>query len=77
MSNRQQPGVNLLIPKEVSNYQMDRQLTILLYEADFNFNNKILGTKNIHRSEKQEILKREQYGNRKIKQLLSIHSIRV
>ena len=40
---RLQYGVNSLIPKEEGNYNINRLRTILLYEADFNFNNKLLG----------------------------------
>ena len=39
---RWQTGTNAIIQKETGNYKINRLRTILLYEADFNFNNKIL-----------------------------------
>ena len=45
---RWQHGVNTLTPKEHGNYRVNRLRTILLYEADFNFNNKVLGKRIMH-----------------------------
>ena len=46
---------------------MDRLRTILLYEADFNFNNKVLGRRMMHNAEQYDLLALEQYGSRKHK----------
>ena len=64
---RWQNGVNTLIPKEAGNFRVGRLRTILLYEADFNFNNKILGMRMMHEAKKIEVLARDQYGSRKTK----------
>ena len=64
---RWQNGVNTLIPKEAGNFRVGRLRTILLYEADFNFNNKILGMRMMQEAEKNKVLAREQYGSRKKK----------
>ena len=40
---RWQFGVNSILTKEPGNFKINRLRTILLYEADYNFNNKILG----------------------------------
>ena len=58
-------GVNSLIPKEAGNYNIKRLRTILLYEADFNFNNKVLGRRMMYNAERHNILAPEQYGSRK------------
>ena len=39
----------------------------MLYEADFNFNNKILGRKMMQNAEAHDLLALEQYGSRKKK----------
>ena len=49
---------------------MDIFHTILLYEADFSLNNKILGMKMMHQAEKENILAQEQYGSRKNKMVI-------
>ena len=43
-----QNGVNTLIPKETGSYRVDRSRAILLYEAAFNFNNKIPEMRMMH-----------------------------
>ena len=57
-------GTNSIIPKELGNYNIKRLRTILLYEADFNFNNKILAKRMMHIAEDENILAPEQYGSR-------------
>ena len=59
-------GVNSLIPKEAGNYRVNRLRTILLYEADFNFNNKVLGRRMMQSAESHGVLASEQYGSRKM-----------
>ena len=56
---RWQRGVNTLIPKEAGNFRVEGLRTILLYEADFNFNNKILGLRMMQNAEREGILARE------------------
>lgn len=38
---RWRSGTNSIIPKETGNYKINMLRTILLYEADFNFSNKL------------------------------------
>ena len=63
--SRWQYGVNSLIPKEEGNYNIKRLRTILLYEADFNFNNKLLGRRMMQAAEDHSVIAQEQYGSRK------------
>ena len=44
---------NTLIPKELGNFRVRRIRTILLYEADFNFNNKLIGFKIMRKTEQE------------------------
>ena len=62
---RWQYGVNVMLEKEKGNARVDRLRTILLYEADFNFNNSMLGKNMMRSGEKLGTLAREQYGSRK------------
>ena len=52
-------GVNTLIPKGAGNFRVKRLQTIPLYEAYFNFNNKILGLKMMRHAEQKSILAQE------------------
>ena len=63
--NRWKYGINSIIPKEHGNYRINRLRTILLYEADYNYNNKVLGRRMMHHAEAHNILAPEQYGSRK------------
>ena len=65
--SRWQQGINVMIEKKKGNYRVDRLRTILLYEADFNMNNKYLGRDMMQQAEKRKILANEQYGSRKKK----------
>ena len=60
-------GINTLITKEHGNHRINRLRTILLYEADYNFNNKVLGRRMMEHAENNNILAPEQYGSRKNK----------
>ena len=64
---RWQFGINSLLTKEHGNFRIDRLRTILLYEADYNFNNKILGKRMMYHAERENILAPEQYGSRRNK----------
>ena len=62
---RWQYNVNSLIPEEEENYNIKRLLAILLYEADLNFNNKLLGRMMIQVAEDDNVIAHKQYGIRK------------
>ena len=57
--------MNTVILKRAANFRVKRLRTILLYEADLNFNNKLLGLQMMENAEKEKILDMEQYGSRK------------
>ena len=61
---RWRTGTNSIIPKEIGNYKINRLKTILLYEADFNFNNKTLAKRMMKTVEKVGVIAPEQYGSR-------------
>ena len=61
---RWQYGVNVMLEKEEGNAKVDRLRTILLYESDFNFNNKMIGKNMMQEAERSGTLAREQYGSR-------------
>ena len=54
-----------MIEKEDENYRVDRLCTILLYEADFNQNNKVAGREMMYNAERAQVLAPENYGSRK------------
>ena len=61
---RWRTGTNSIIPKETGNYNIKRLRKILLYEADFNFNNKTLAKRMMISAEKAGVIAPEQYGSR-------------
>ena len=60
-------GINVLLEKSKGNCRIDKLRKILLYEADFNMNNKYLGRDMMKCAEKGKMLAKEQYGSRKRK----------
>ena len=64
---RWQKGTNVMLYKKVANNHVEKLRTILLYEADFNAVNKILGRKMLANGEKCDSIAPEQYGSRKNK----------
>ena len=64
---RWKQGINVMIEKSKGNFRVDKLRTILLYEADFNLNNKYIGRDMMFKAEKAKILAKEQYGSRKKK----------
>ena len=44
--------------------RVDKLRTIALLEADFNFNNKLLGRSTLHHAETNNLISKEQYGSR-------------
>ena len=62
---RWQQGIDVMLEKKKGNYRVDKLRAILLYEADFNQNNKKIGRDMMYLAEDLEIIAREQYGSRK------------
>ena len=62
---RWQHGTNVEIEKKKGNFRVDALRTILLFEADFNAMNKLLGRELMSHAEKHHQLAPEQYGSRK------------
>ena len=60
-------GVNVMINKKLYNDLVTKLRTIVLTEADSNFNNEVLGKSIIHQVETFHLLLDEQYGNRQNK----------
>lgn len=52
-----------MIKKKSGSVQVDKLRFILLMEADFNFNNKLLGKHSLQRAEDLHLLPQEQYGS--------------
>ena len=51
--------------KKTNSYRVDKLRTIVLFEADFNFINKVVSRKLAYQAEDKNSLAPEQYGNRK------------
>jgi Reverse transcriptase (RNA-dependent DNA polymerase) len=62
---RWQHGIQVMIPKKANNLWAHLLRTILLFAADYNFNNKRLGRAMMKGAEKQGLIAIEQYGSRK------------
>ena len=58
-------GTEVMIEKKKGNFRVDKLRTILLFEADFNMNNKIMARRTMAHAEKHDQLAPEQYGSRK------------
>ena len=67
-------GVNVMIHKKNKSDKVTDLRTIVLTEADFNFNNKILGKRTLEQAETYNALAKEQYGSRKGKSAID-HAI--
>ena len=63
--DRWQKGVDVMLQKQQGNYRVEKLRAILLYEADFNQNNKRYGRQIINLAEKYNALAVEQFGSRK------------
>ena len=70
---RWKKGTDVFIEKKNKGNGVDALRIILLYEADFNFNNKILGKKAMDNAEQAKAIAPEQYGSRKAKS--AIHQV--
>jgi hypothetical protein len=62
---RWQKGLDVMIPKKPGIRQINTLRAILLFEADFNQNNKRMGREMISRAEQFRAVAREQFGSRK------------
>ena len=60
-----------MIEKKKGVFKVDKLRTILLYEADFNMNNKYVGRDMMYKAEAAQLLAKEQYGSRKRKAAIS------
>ena len=62
---RWKSGVNVMLEKKKGDFRVNRLRTILLFEADFNQNNKLLVKEMMSHAESHKCLAPEQYGSRK------------
>jgi hypothetical protein len=69
-----QYGVNVMIRKKAQVDLVTGLRTVVLTEADFNFNNKVLGKMTLNHAEMTGALAKEQYGSRKGKRAID-HAI--
>lgn len=66
-----QTGINVMIQKKAMVDLVHKLRTIVLTEADFNFNNKLLGKRTLRHAEVNNLLPKEQYGSRKGKSAIN------
>jgi len=59
--------INIMIKKTNGNFNMGKLRIILLFEADFNANNKWIGHAVMFQAEQANLLAEEQYGSHKHK----------
>ena len=62
--DRWQQGTNVMLEKQKGNFRVDKLRAILLYEADFNQNNKKLGREMMFTAEDLKAIAKEQFGSR-------------
>ena len=62
---RWQHGTNVMLEKQEGNYRVNKLRAILLYEADFNQNNKKIGREMMYTAEDLQAIAQEQAGSRK------------
>jgi len=60
-------GLNVMLKKTPGNFNIEKLRVILLFEADFNSNNKWIGRAVMRNAEALNLLAEEQYGSRKHK----------
>ena len=65
-----QTGISVMLHKKEHEDLVTKLRTITLLEADFNFNNKILGRATIQHAERNNLIAKEQYGSRPRKQAI-------
>lgn len=61
---RWQKGINVMLEKQKGNFNVEKLRAILLYEADFNQNNKKLGKEMMYTAERLQAIVLEQFGSR-------------
>jgi hypothetical protein len=62
---RWQHGVEVMLLKQLNNFHVNKLRAILLFEADFNFNNKRIGRALMWKAEDEHWIAPEQYGSRR------------
>lgn len=62
---RWRQGTNVMLEKSKGNFRVDKLRAILLFEADFNHNNKKIGREMMYTAESLAAIAPEQYGSRK------------
>jgi len=65
--NRWREGLNVMLEKSLGNFNVEKLRIILLFEVDFNANNKWTGWAVMRHAESLNLLAEEQYGSRKHK----------
>jgi len=65
--DRWKEGLNVMLEKSPGNFNIEKLRIILLFEADFNSNNKWIGRAVMKNAETLNLLAEEQYGSRKHK----------
>jgi len=60
-------GINVMIKMTCSDFNVKKLWIILLFEANFNMNNKWIGQAVMYQAEQAYLLSKEQYGSRKFK----------
>jgi len=63
LPERWQHGLNVMLEKAPGDFNLERLRIILLFEADFNSNNKWIGRAVMRRAEELSLLAPEQYGS--------------
>lgn len=63
--SRWKKGIDVMIPKKIDSQRVDSLRTIVLFEADFNLSNKIIGKRVMVQAEKANCIAEEQFGSRK------------
>jgi len=64
---RWKTGLNIMIEKTTGDFNVEKLWIILLFEVDFNVNNKWVGRAIMYQVEQSQLLAKEQYGSRKFK----------
>ena len=65
--DRWKSGLNIMIEKAAGDFNVEKLRIILLFEADFNANNKWIGRAVMYQAEQENLMAAEQFGSRKFK----------
>jgi hypothetical protein len=65
--NRWLQAIDVMIPKKANSVHVTKLRTIMLFEADWNYMNKLIGKRIMQQAEKATTIAPEQYGSRKQK----------